>query len=76
VQGLRREELAGLAGLSTAYYARLEQGRHSHPSPTDFDAMPAGQRNGVRWMLSSPHAQALHGDEWAATGEDNRDVRP
>jgi len=143
VQGLRREELAGLAGLSTAYYARLEQGRHSHPSPgvldavadvlrlspaerdylrtlarpaekpaggqefpaetvrpetlrvmralgttpaflvgprldilatngaarrlyADFDAMPAGKRNGVRWMLSSPHAQALHGDEWAA----------
>lgn len=142
VQGLRREELAGLAGLSTAYYARLEQGRHSHPSPgvldavadvlrlspaerdylqtlarpiekpgggqgipaetvrpetlrvmgalgttpallvgprvdilatngaarrlyTDFDAMPAGQRNGVHWMVSSPQAQALHGDEWA-----------
>lgn len=39
VQGLRREELAGLAGLSFDYYARLEQGRHSHPSPAVLDAV-------------------------------------
>jgi transcriptional regulator with XRE-family HTH domain len=39
VQGLRREELAGLAGLSADYYARLEQGRHSHPSPGVLDAV-------------------------------------
>lgn len=32
VQGLRREELALLAGLSTDYYRRLEQGREHHPS--------------------------------------------
>jgi transcriptional regulator with XRE-family HTH domain len=30
--GLRREELAGLAGLSPDYLARLEQGRARHPS--------------------------------------------
>ncbi|MEV7395470.1 helix-turn-helix transcriptional regulator, partial [Streptomyces sp. NPDC091215] len=28
VPGLRREEVARLAGVSTDYYARLEQGRH------------------------------------------------
>ncbi|MFC7640021.1 helix-turn-helix domain-containing protein [Streptosporangium lutulentum] len=29
--GLRREELAMLAGVSTDYYIRLEQGRERHP---------------------------------------------
>src|SRR5215469_16517205 len=33
VPGLRREELATLAGISSAYYLRLEQGRDQHPSP-------------------------------------------
>lgn len=32
VPGLRREEVAELAGLSTDYYIRLEQGRERHPS--------------------------------------------
>lgn len=32
VRGLRREEVALLAGLSTDYYRRLEQGREHHPS--------------------------------------------
>jgi transcriptional regulator with XRE-family HTH domain len=32
--GLRREELAQLAGLSVDYLARLEQGRARHPSPS------------------------------------------
>lgn len=32
--GLRREELAQLAGLSVDYLARLEQGRATHPSPS------------------------------------------
>lgn len=32
VPGLRREEIALLAGVSTDYYTRLEQGRHIHPS--------------------------------------------
>lgn len=30
--GLRREEVAGLAGMSTDYYSRLEQARGPHPS--------------------------------------------
>jgi transcriptional regulator with XRE-family HTH domain len=32
VTGLRREEVATLAGLSVDYYVRLEQGRERHPS--------------------------------------------
>ncbi|WP_433439789.1 helix-turn-helix transcriptional regulator [Nonomuraea sp. CA-141351] len=32
VPGLRREEVALLAGISTEYYLRLEQGRDRHPS--------------------------------------------
>lgn len=32
VPGLRREEVAQLAGLSADYYTRLEQGRHRSPS--------------------------------------------
>jgi transcriptional regulator with XRE-family HTH domain len=32
--GLRREEVARLAGLSVDYLARLEQGRAAHPSPS------------------------------------------
>lgn len=32
VAGLRREEVAVLAGISTDYYLRLEQGREDHPS--------------------------------------------
>lgn len=34
VPGLRREEVALLAGVSTDYYARLEQGRRIIPSPS------------------------------------------
>ncbi|GHH39409.1 transcriptional regulator [Lentzea cavernae] len=32
VPGLRREEVAGLAGVSASYYIRLEQGQASHAS--------------------------------------------
>ncbi|MBB4931289.1 transcriptional regulator with XRE-family HTH domain [Lipingzhangella halophila] len=39
VPGLRREEVAFLAGVSTDYYARLEQGRRIKPSPSVVDAI-------------------------------------
>ena len=39
VPGLRREEVALLAGVSTDYYARLEQGRPIVPSPAVVDAL-------------------------------------
>jgi transcriptional regulator with XRE-family HTH domain len=37
--GLRREEVAMLAGVSTDYYVRLEQGRDQHPSPQVVEAL-------------------------------------
>lgn len=39
VPGLRREELALLAGLSTDYYQRMEQGRDVRPSDDILDAI-------------------------------------
>jgi transcriptional regulator with XRE-family HTH domain len=39
VKGLRREELAFLAGISVAYLIRLEQGRDQNPSPQVLDAL-------------------------------------
>src|SRR3954471_10202779 len=39
VPGLRREELAMLAGVSSDYYVRLEQGRDQHPSEQVLGAL-------------------------------------
>jgi transcriptional regulator with XRE-family HTH domain len=39
VPGLRREELAMLAGLSADYYTRLEQGRDHRPSENVLEAL-------------------------------------
>lgn len=39
VPGLRREEVAILAGLSSDYYTRLEQGRERNPSAQVLDAL-------------------------------------
>lgn len=39
VPGLRREEVARLAGVSADYYARLEQGRRITPSPAVVEAI-------------------------------------
>jgi transcriptional regulator with XRE-family HTH domain len=41
VSGLRREEVALLAGISVDYYTRLEQGRERHPSPHVIEALAA-----------------------------------
>ncbi|MFI0815184.1 helix-turn-helix transcriptional regulator [Streptomyces sp. NPDC021098] len=44
VPGLRREELALLAGISADYYLRLEQGRDRHPSAQVLDALARALR--------------------------------
>jgi transcriptional regulator with XRE-family HTH domain len=44
VPGLRREELAMLAGVSADYYIRLEQGRDQHPSEQVLDALARALR--------------------------------
>ncbi|WP_433284331.1 helix-turn-helix transcriptional regulator [Pseudonocardia sp. CA-142604] len=54
VSGLRREELAMLAGISSDYYLRLEQGRDQNPSAQVIDAL-------ARALLLDPAATAhLH----------------
>ncbi|MFC7645408.1 helix-turn-helix domain-containing protein [Streptosporangium lutulentum] len=47
--GLRRQEVATLAGVSTDYYVRLEQGREHRPSDRVLDAL-------VRVLNLSPEA--------------------
>jgi transcriptional regulator with XRE-family HTH domain len=44
VPGLRRAEVALLAGVSPEYYMRLEQGRDQHPSPQVLDALARALR--------------------------------
>ncbi|MEU8707991.1 helix-turn-helix transcriptional regulator [Streptomyces sp. NPDC048565] len=44
VAGLRREEVAVLAGMNSDYYARLEQGRERSPSPQILDAISSALR--------------------------------
>lgn len=58
VAGLRREEVAVLAGVSADYYARLEQGREKNPSGQVLDAIAGALRLGAeaRW-----HAHRLAG---------------
>jgi transcriptional regulator with XRE-family HTH domain len=42
--GLRREEVAALAGVSIDYYTRLERGRETRPSPAVIDALARALR--------------------------------
>ncbi|MEU8773209.1 helix-turn-helix transcriptional regulator [Streptomyces sp. NPDC048606] len=44
VAGLRREEIAQLAGVSVDYYTRMEQGRVSNPSDAVLDALARALR--------------------------------
>lgn len=44
VAGLRREEVAVLAGMNSDYYARLEQGRERSPSPQILEAISSALR--------------------------------
>jgi transcriptional regulator with XRE-family HTH domain len=52
--GLRREEVALLAGLSTTYYTFLEQGRPVRPSAQVLDALAAALR------MSAAERRYLH----------------
>ncbi len=54
VPGLRREELALLAGVSVAYYSRLEQGHDRHPSRSVLDGLADALQ------LSTDERQHLH----------------
>jgi transcriptional regulator with XRE-family HTH domain len=62
--GLRRQEVAMLAGVSTDYYVRLEQGREHRPSDRVLDAL-------VRVLNLGPEA-AAHLYELAHPGSRQR----
>ncbi|MGW6984544.1 helix-turn-helix transcriptional regulator [Streptomyces sp. NPDC054932] len=64
VAGLRREEVAVLAGMNSDYYARLEQGRERGPSPQILDAISgalrmdeAAREHLFRLAGSTPHRE-------------------
>ncbi|WP_075734326.1 helix-turn-helix domain-containing protein [Streptomyces acidiscabies] len=42
--GLRREEVAALAGVSIDYYVRLERGKETRPSPSVIEALACALR--------------------------------
>jgi transcriptional regulator with XRE-family HTH domain len=51
--GLRRQEVAQLAGLSVDYYIRLEQARGPHPSRQVLAALARDLTPGIRHLLDS-----------------------
>jgi len=71
--GLRREEVAVLAHISTEYYVRLEQGRAPRPS----GEVLAGIAGALRLTdAESSHLHVLAGTVPARAGLHRRDVRP
>ncbi|WP_426512750.1 helix-turn-helix transcriptional regulator [Dactylosporangium sp. McL0621] len=71
--GLRREEVAVLAHISTEYYVRLEQGRAPRPS----GEVLAGIAGALRLTeAESDHLHVLAGTAPSRTGRHRRDVRP
>ncbi|WP_424638071.1 helix-turn-helix transcriptional regulator [Embleya sp. AB8] len=77
--GLRREELATLAGVSIDYYTRMERGREHHPSPAVVDALAGVLRLNVD-EREHLHGLAAQSTRRAAapgpTREPSRAVRP
>src|ERR1700759_1526680 len=68
VAGLRREELAMLAGISADYYLRLEQGRDKNPSAQVLDALARALRLDIKateylhQIANPPPARRDHAD--------------
>lgn len=71
--GLRREEVAVLAHISTEYYVRLEQGRAPRPSAEVLAGIAATLR---LTDAESDHLHLLAGTARAATRGIRREVRP
>lgn len=71
VPGLRREEVAVLAGVSADYYGRLEQGREQHPSPQVITALARAFRLSLDERL---HLHRLAGLFPGMAPEDGRDA--
>ncbi|MET9255867.1 helix-turn-helix transcriptional regulator [Streptomyces sp. NPDC003717] len=71
--GLRREEVAQLAGMSPDYYTRLEQRRGSHPSRQILTALARALR---LTDAERDHLFHLAGDEPPRSGGSSDHVRP
>ncbi|MEW2120795.1 helix-turn-helix transcriptional regulator [Streptomyces sp. NPDC005474] len=71
--GLRREEVAVLAHISTEYYVRLEQGRAPRPSGDVLAAITGALR---LTDAESDHLHVLAGTAPNRIGLHRRDVRP
>ncbi|GHF21189.1 transcriptional regulator [Streptomyces spiralis] len=72
VKGLRREELALLAGLSPSYYTRLEQGRDRRPSREILEALARVLRlddteRAYLWSLAMPSLAPADSDALAVS---------
>jgi transcriptional regulator with XRE-family HTH domain len=70
--GLRREELASVAGLSVDYYIRLEQGRERNPGPAVVEALA----NALRLDPDECRHLRLLADHAAGRRPDSAPVRP
>lgn len=77
VRGLRREELATLAGISSEYYLRLEQGRDKNPSAQILNAIARALQLDIKateylhQLASPPGSRREDSDlETAADGTD------
>lgn len=71
VPGLRREEVAVLAGVSTNYYLRLEQGRDANPSSQVLDALARALRLDA---VATDHLRALARPAELPVAPDHADV--
>ncbi|MFF1439213.1 helix-turn-helix transcriptional regulator [Streptomyces sp. NPDC058295] len=76
VPGLRREEVALLAGVSSDYYIRLEQGRENSPSPQVLDAVAQALKLDAeatdhlnRLCLTASQRPRVRGDETDVSGQ-------
>ncbi|MEZ0106720.1 transcriptional regulator with XRE-family HTH domain [Catenulispora sp. EB89] len=77
--GLRREELAALAGVSIDYYIRLERGKETRPSPAVVDALGRALRLDAEELafLRELAAQAARGGAHPRpAASTSRTVRP
>ena len=73
VSGLRREEVAQLAGVSVDYLARLEQGRAQRPSPSVLGALARALRLSD---AERSHLFRLAGHAEPAPGTIDRHISP
>jgi transcriptional regulator with XRE-family HTH domain len=74
--GLRREELAALAGVGVSWYTWLEQGRDINPSPDVLDALARALRLDHaerRTLFALARTELPLADDVAGTDADERD---